>query len=90
MTSETETRGAAAKVAAAVEPPETRVIDVPGVPRFEVAPHHCFACGTLNTSGMGLVLHVVAVNDLNLAVFSDDFNRDAGAGLGRGRLDDLA
>jgi len=34
------------------------VVDVPGVPRFEVAPHHCFACGTLNSSGMGLVLHV--------------------------------
>jgi acyl-coenzyme A thioesterase PaaI-like protein len=50
LTSETETR--------AVEVPETRVIDVPGVPRYEVAPHHCFACGTLNSSGMGLVLHV--------------------------------
>ena len=37
---------------------ETRVYDVPGVPRFEVAPHHCFACGTLNEHGMGLVLHV--------------------------------
>ena len=37
---------------------DTRVVDVPGVPRFEVAPHHCFACGTLNTSGIGLVLHV--------------------------------
>ncbi len=35
-----------------------RVVDVPGVPRFEVAPHHCFACGSLNTSGMGLALHV--------------------------------
>ena len=34
------------------------MIDAPGVPRFEVAPHRCFACGTLNTSGMGLVLHV--------------------------------
>lgn len=34
------------------------MVDVPGVPRFEVAPHHCFACGTLNSSGMGLVLHV--------------------------------
>ena len=33
-------------------------MDVPGVPRFEVRPHHCFACGSLNTSGMGLVLHV--------------------------------
>jgi acyl-coenzyme A thioesterase PaaI-like protein len=37
---------------------EARVIDVPGVPRFQIAPHHCFACGSLNTSGMGLVLHV--------------------------------
>ncbi len=37
---------------------EARVIDVPGVPRFEVAPHHCFACGTLNEHGLGLVLHV--------------------------------
>ncbi len=37
---------------------DTRVIDVPGVARFEVAPHRCFACGTLNTSGIGLVLHV--------------------------------
>lgn len=43
-----------------MQQPETRVVDVPGVPRFEVAPHHCFACGTLNTSGMGLVLHVEA------------------------------
>ena len=37
---------------------EPRVIDVPGVTRFEIAPHQCFACGTLNTSGMGLLLHV--------------------------------
>ena len=37
---------------------EPRVIDVPGVPRFEVAPHHCFACGTLNEHSLGLVLHV--------------------------------
>ena len=34
------------------------MIDVPGVPRFEVGPHHCFACGTLNTHGLGLVIHV--------------------------------
>jgi len=37
---------------------EARVIEVPGGTRFEIAPHHCFACGTLNTSGMGLELHV--------------------------------
>ena len=37
---------------------DARVIDVPGVPRFAIEPHHCFACGTLNTTGMGLELHV--------------------------------
>ena len=25
---------------------------------FEVAPHNCFACGTLNTNGLGLTMHV--------------------------------
>ena len=34
------------------------MIDVPGLPRFEIAPHHCFACGTLNTHGLHLDLHV--------------------------------
>ena len=28
-----------------------------GIP-FEFAEHNCFACGTLNTQGMGLVLHL--------------------------------
>jgi acyl-coenzyme A thioesterase PaaI-like protein len=26
--------------------------------RFEFAEHNCFACGTLNTNGLGLVLHL--------------------------------
>jgi acyl-coenzyme A thioesterase PaaI-like protein len=34
------------------------VVDVPGVPLFQIAPHHCFACGTLNEQGMHLILHV--------------------------------
>ncbi len=25
---------------------------------FEFAPHNCFACGTLNTGGLGLTMHV--------------------------------
>jgi acyl-coenzyme A thioesterase PaaI-like protein len=29
-----------------------------GVPRFELAPHNCFACGTLNEHGLHLDLHV--------------------------------
>jgi hypothetical protein len=33
------------------------VIDTPSG-RFEFAPHHCFACGTLNAGGLGLDLHV--------------------------------
>ena len=37
---------------------EARLIDTPGVPRFDVAPHRCFACGTLSEHGLGLVLHV--------------------------------
>jgi acyl-coenzyme A thioesterase PaaI-like protein len=28
------------------------------VPRFELAPHNCFACGTLNEHGLHLELHV--------------------------------
>jgi uncharacterized protein (TIGR00369 family) len=31
---------------------------VPGIPRFEIAPHNCFACGTLNAHGLGLTIHV--------------------------------
>lgn len=30
----------------------------PGVPLFELSPHNCFACGTLNAEGMRLLLHV--------------------------------
>ena len=37
---------------------EARVIEVPGGNGFEIAPHHCFACGTLNANGMGLELHI--------------------------------
>jgi acyl-coenzyme A thioesterase PaaI-like protein len=28
------------------------------LPPFEFSPHNCFACGTLNAHGLGLVLHV--------------------------------
>ncbi len=34
------------------------MIDVPGLPSFAIEPHNCFACGTLNATGLGLVLHV--------------------------------
>ena len=29
-----------------------------GVPRFELRPHNCFACGSLNAHGLRLMLHV--------------------------------
>jgi acyl-coenzyme A thioesterase PaaI-like protein len=35
-----------------------RVLPGPGVPRFEISDHNCFACGALNEHGLGLVLHV--------------------------------
>jgi acyl-coenzyme A thioesterase PaaI-like protein len=34
------------------------VIPGPGVPKFELSPHNCFACGTLNAHGLRLLLHV--------------------------------
>ena len=37
---------------------EPKVVDLPGIPRLEIAPHHCFACGTLNETGLRLELHV--------------------------------
>ena len=40
-----------------------------GVPRFELRPHNCFACGSLNAHGLRLVLHVEhgrATTDLTL------------------------
>jgi acyl-coenzyme A thioesterase PaaI-like protein len=34
------------------------VVPGPGVPKFELSPHNCFACGTLNANGLRLLLHV--------------------------------
>jgi acyl-coenzyme A thioesterase PaaI-like protein len=34
------------------------VVAGPGVPLFELSPHNCFACGTLNAQGMRLLIHV--------------------------------
>jgi acyl-coenzyme A thioesterase PaaI-like protein len=37
--------------------PAQPTIDADGI-RFEFAAHNCFACGTLNANGLGLVLHL--------------------------------
>jgi acyl-coenzyme A thioesterase PaaI-like protein len=34
------------------------VMSTAGGDQFEFAPHNCFACGTLNTNGLGLLLHI--------------------------------
>lgn len=49
------------------------MIDVPGVPRFEIAPHHCFACGTTNVHGLGLVLHVEPASSWTEVTLRRDF-----------------
>jgi uncharacterized protein (TIGR00369 family) len=49
---------ASVPLAASVPSEVANVVAQPGAPRFELAPHNCFACGTLNTHGLGLVLHV--------------------------------
>ena len=33
-------------------------IQAPGAVPFEIGPHHCFACGTLNEQGLHLELHL--------------------------------
>jgi acyl-coenzyme A thioesterase PaaI-like protein len=38
--------------------PAVGVAPGPGVPEFELSPHNCFACGTLNTHGLRMLLHV--------------------------------
>jgi acyl-coenzyme A thioesterase PaaI-like protein len=38
---------------------EARIaIQAPGTAPFEIGPHHCFACGTLNEHGLHLDLHL--------------------------------
>ena len=39
---------------------EVRVAALDGTPAFEISPHNCFACGTLNTGGLQLDLHMEA------------------------------
>lgn len=46
--------------AVASRPAATRGSPLPRAPRFELRPHNCFACGTLNEHGLRLDLHVEA------------------------------
>jgi acyl-coenzyme A thioesterase PaaI-like protein len=38
--------------------PTVGVVAGPGVTPFEVLPHNCFACGSLNATGLRLLIHV--------------------------------
>jgi acyl-coenzyme A thioesterase PaaI-like protein len=38
--------------------PAGPVISLASGEQFELAPHNCFACGTLNANGLGLLLHI--------------------------------
>src|SRR5262245_31544608 len=40
------------------EPADLRDIRVSPTAAFEFAPHNCFACGTLNTNGLQMALHL--------------------------------
>lgn len=51
-------RGSVAPIAIPVAAAAANVLAKGDVPRFEMSPHNCFACGTLNAHGLGLVLHV--------------------------------
>jgi acyl-coenzyme A thioesterase PaaI-like protein len=56
LTSET-TRSPRTAIATSTGKPARPVIETP-TGRFEFAEHNCFACGTLNSGGLGLALHV--------------------------------
>jgi acyl-coenzyme A thioesterase PaaI-like protein len=43
---------------AATKSADAGIIPGSGVRSFELTPHNCFACGTLNATGMGLAIHV--------------------------------
>jgi uncharacterized protein (TIGR00369 family) len=45
-------------IATSVPAAAANVLATDDVPRFEMSPHNCFACGTLNAHGLHLLLHV--------------------------------
>ena len=53
------TSGATPATSSSATRPIRPAIETP-TGRFEFAEHNCFACGTLNTGGLGLMLHVEA------------------------------
>jgi uncharacterized protein (TIGR00369 family) len=68
------------------------VVAGPGVTPFDLAPHNCFACGTLNAHGMHLLLHVErgrAWTELSLADHFQGWNGMAHGGILCAILDEV-
>jgi acyl-coenzyme A thioesterase PaaI-like protein len=58
------------------------VVPGPGVPKFELSPHNCFACGTLNTHGLRLLLHVEPGRSWSAVTLDERFEGWAGIAHG--------
>jgi acyl-coenzyme A thioesterase PaaI-like protein len=54
----------------------------PGVAPFDLVPHNCFACGTLNRHGMGLLLHVEPRHSWTELALEEQFEGWAGMAHG--------
>ena len=64
----------------------------PGVTPFDLAPHNCFACGTLNAHGIHLLLHVErgrAWTELSLPAHFQGWNGMAHGGIVCAILDEV-
>jgi uncharacterized protein (TIGR00369 family) len=54
----------------------------PGVAPFDLVPHNCFACGSLNRHGLGLLLHVEPRRSWTELVLDEAFEGWAGMAHG--------
>ena len=60
----------------------TGAVAGPGVAPFDLVPHNCFACGSLNRHGLGLLLHVEPRRSWTELVLDDRFEGWAGMAHG--------
>jgi acyl-coenzyme A thioesterase PaaI-like protein len=60
----------------------TGVVAGPGVTPFDLVPHNCFACGSLNRHGLGLLLHVEPRRSWTELVLDERFEGWAGIAHG--------
>jgi acyl-coenzyme A thioesterase PaaI-like protein len=81
---------AAPRTSQRITKPRTEAND--GVLRFELTPHNCFACGSLNASGMRLEIHVErdrAWTDVTLEARFEGWDRIAHGGILATILDEV-